>query len=131
MYMCTSYAPIYDLPVCASTAKAACVSAFLFNQVSSSTLQFRRAWPTVTAITPSHVDVLKLALSARGAQLELTAQFLLCFTPAGFLAAVSRSDIAVALPALSGRASELAPTWVCLQELQSQRKLLHSYALKY
>lgn len=73
MYMCTSYAPIYDLPVCASTANAARVSAFLFDQVSSGTLQFRGAHPAVTAITPSHVDMPKVAPTARGALLELTA----------------------------------------------------------
>lgn len=41
MYMCTSYAPIHDLPFCASPANAVCVSAFLFSQLSSSTMQFR------------------------------------------------------------------------------------------
>lgn len=35
-------------------------------------------------------------------------------------------DTTDVLPALSGWASELTPTWVCLQELQSWRKLLHS-----
>lgn len=37
MYMCTSYAPIYDFLCCASPANAVCVSAVVFSQVSSST----------------------------------------------------------------------------------------------
>lgn len=50
-----------------------CVSAFLFDQVSSGTLQFGGAHPAVTAVTPPHVDMPKVAPSAREAQLELTA----------------------------------------------------------
>jgi len=73
MYVCTSYALIYDLSVCASTANAACISAFLFDRVSSGTLQCGRAHPAVPAVAPSHVDVPKRAPSAGEAQPALAA----------------------------------------------------------
>lgn len=73
MYMCTSYTPIYELPVCASTANTARISSLLFYQMSTSTLRFRGARPAVTAMTPSHVGMLRPALGARKAQLELDA----------------------------------------------------------
>lgn len=67
------------------SANAVCVSAFLFSQVSSSTVQFRWAQPAVAAATPSHRHP-EVALSVPGAQLKLPAQFFsfLCLSPAGF-----------------------------------------------
>lgn len=128
MYMCTSYAPIYDLPVCASTANAACISAFLLNQVSSGTLQFRWARPAVAAVTNSVSCSRAEAVSPRGAPPELTAGLLLHSCELS-----DRSEQRGCGRHSAGAvwASELAPTWPCLQELQSQQKLLRSYALKY
>lgn len=71
MYVCTSYAPSYDLPACASTANAACVPASVCSQVSSSKSQFRLARPAGTALTPSPVNMPQLPWRDRGAQLEL------------------------------------------------------------
>lgn len=102
MYMCTSYAPIYDLPVCASTANAACISAFLLNQVSSGTLQFRWARPAVAAVTLSRAAVPKLWALVGLRRSSLPGS---CSTPASFLTAVSSVDVADTVPALSGRAS--------------------------
>lgn len=103
MYMCTSYAPIYDLPVCASTANAACVSAFVLGRVSSGTLQFRRAHPAVAAVTPSRVAVPELWALVRLRWRSLLSSRSRS-TRASFLAAVSGVDVADAVPAPSRRA---------------------------
>lgn len=66
MYVCTSYAPSYDLPARASTANAACVPASVRSQVSPTSSS--SGWP---ALTPSPVNTLQLPGRARGAQLEL------------------------------------------------------------